>query len=344
MGGAQITLTALAAGTAEGATHIAKQLGFHQIGGQGAAVDTHQGLVPPARLAVQGAHQMLLATAGLPLDEQGDAALQHLEGHPGGGRRRCRQRLGLNHHRLGHQPQAAALAQQLLAIEGVLAEPEPASPVGPEQFAPLPQQQAGRPETLRIEIHQPARLTRQQGVFQGHGQQPHRAQHVAIVMGRIGGDVEHPQQLPVRPEQGAGAATEEAVLGEEVLVAEHLYLAPLGEGGADGVGALARLPPAGATAQEDALGVAGEAIVTAGGQDGPLTVAQQQATGSARQQLGKQRQHEALEAGDKGSVLLLAGRQLPLGQQVQLGALLAEQALMQAALPGTQDGIGTGLR
>ncbi|MNQ36725.1 hypothetical protein D3C85_502500 [compost metagenome] len=136
------------------------------------------------------------------------------------------------------------------------------------------------------------------------------------------------------------------MLGEEVLVAEHLYLAPLGEGGADGVGALARLPPAGAAAQEDPLGVAGEAIVTAGGQDGPLTVAQQQATGSARQQLGKQRQHEALEAGDKGSVLLLAGRQLPLGQQVQLGALLAEQALMQAALPGALDraGTGTGLR
>ena len=93
-----------------------------------------------------------------------------------------------------------------------------------------------------------------------------------------------------------------------------------------------------------ALGVAGEAVITTHRQDGPLTVAQQQATGSSRQQLGKQRQHEALEAGDKGSVLLLAGRQLSLGQQIQLGALLAEQALMQAALPGTQDGTGTGLR
>lgn len=161
-------------------------------------------------------------------------------------------------------------------------------------------------------------------------------------MGRICGNVEHPEQLPVRPEQGAGAATEEAVLGEEMLIAEHLHLALLGERCADGVGALARLPPAGAAAQKDALGVAGEAIVTAGGQYGPLAVTQQQATGSARQQLGKQRQHETQEAGNQRPVRLLAGRQLPLGQQIQLGTLLAEQALMQAALPGALDRTGAG--
>jgi len=49
----------------------------------------------------------------------------------------------LNHHRFGLQPQAATIPQQLPAIEGVLAEPEPSGPVGPEQLAPLPQQQAG---------------------------------------------------------------------------------------------------------------------------------------------------------------------------------------------------------
>ncbi len=61
-------------------------------------------------------------------------------------------------------------------------------------------------------------------------------------MGRIGGDVQHPEHLPVWPEQRAGAAAEKAVLGEEVLIAEHLHLALLGQRGADGVGALARLP------------------------------------------------------------------------------------------------------
>ncbi len=162
------------------------------------------------------------------------------------------------------------------------------------------------------------------------------------MVGRVSGDVEYPEQLPVRPEQGAGAATEEAVLGEEMLRAEHLHLALLGQRCTYGVGSLARFPPAGAAAQKDALGMAGKAIVTAGGQYGPLAVTQQQATGSARQQLGKQRQHEALEADDQRPVRLLAGRQLPLGQQIQLGTLLAEQALMQAALPGTLDRTGAG--
>lgn len=105
------------------------------------------------------------------------------------------------------------------------------------------------------------------------------------------------------------------MLGEEMLITEHLHLALLGERCADGVGALARLPPAGAAAQKDALGVAGKAIVTAGGQYGPLTVTQQQATGPARQQLGKQRQHEALKTGNQRPVLLLAGRQLPWGSE-----------------------------
>ncbi len=163
-------------------------------------------------------------------------------------------------------------------------------------------------------------------------------------MGRVGGDVEHPEQLPVWPEQRAGAAAQKAVLGEEVLIAEHLHLALLGQRGADGVGALARLPPAGTAAQKNALGVAGETVVTAGGQDGALAIAQQQPTGTPCQQLAKQWQHEALEAGDQHPVLLLTGRQLPLGQQVQLGALPAAQPLMQAALPGTLDRAGTGLR
>lgn len=171
----------------------------------------------------------------------------------------------------------------------MLAEPEPTGPVGPEQLAPLPQQQAGRPEALGIEIHQPARLAGQQGVFQGHGQEAHGAQHVAAVVGRIGGDVEHAEQLPVRPEQGAGAATEKAVLGEEVLRPQHLHLALLGQRGADGVGALARLPPAGAAAQKNALGMAGKPVVSAHREDGPLAVTQQQTTGSACQQLAKER-------------------------------------------------------
>ncbi len=81
VGGAQIALTALAAGAAEGPAHIAKQLGLHQVCRQGATVDTHQGLILPARLAVQGAYQMLLAAAGFPLDKKRDAALQHLERH-----------------------------------------------------------------------------------------------------------------------------------------------------------------------------------------------------------------------------------------------------------------------
>jgi len=213
-----------------------------------------------------------------------------------------------------------------------------------KQLPLLSQQQASGPEALGIEIHQPARLACQQRVFEGHGQQPHRAQHVAIVMGSIGGDIEHPEQLPIRPEQRASAATEEAVLGEEVLIAEHLYFALLGQRGTDGVGALARLTPAGATAQKDTLGMAGEPLITTGGQNGPLTVTQQQATGATGQQLGKQRQHEALEAGNQRPVLLLTGRQLPLGQQVQIGALLAAQPLMQAALPGTLDRTGTGLK
>lgn len=46
-------------------------------------------------------------------------------------------------------------AQQLLAIEPVLAKPESSCPVGAEQLASLPQQQTGGPETLGIEIHQP---------------------------------------------------------------------------------------------------------------------------------------------------------------------------------------------
>ena len=90
--------------------------------------------------------------------------------------------------------------------------------------------------------------------------------------------------------------------------------------------------------------MAGEPLITAGGQNGSLTVIQQQATGATRQQLGKQRQHEALEAGNQSPVLLLTGRQLPLGQQVQIGTLLAAQPLMQAALPGTLDRTGTGLK
>ncbi len=134
------------------------------------------------------------------------------------------------------------------------------------------------------------------------------------------------------------------MLGEEVLIAEHLHFALLGQRSTDGVGALARLPPAGATAQKDTLGMAGEPLITAGSQNGPLTVTQQQATRATRQQLGKQRQHEALEAGDQRPVLLLTGRQLPLGQQVQIGTLLAAQPLMQAALPGTLDRTGTGLK
>ena len=90
--------------------------------------------------------------------------------------------------------------------------------------------------------------------------------------------------------------------------------------------------------------MAGEPLITTGGQNGPLTVTQQQATGATRQQLGKQRQHEALEASDQRPVLLLTGRQLPLGQQVQIGALLAAQPLMQTTLPGTLDRTGTGLK
>ncbi|MNH10390.1 hypothetical protein D3C79_698680 [compost metagenome] len=335
MGGAQITLTALAAGAAEGPAHVAEQLGLHQLRRQGAAVDAQQRLVPSARLAVQDAHQVLLAAAGLPLDEQGDAPLQHLERHR-------RRRLTRRHdgRGFGRQPQATALAQQLLPIEGILAEPESPGPVRAEQFPRLPQQQPGRPEALGLQIHQPARLAGQQGVLERHGQQPHRAQHVAVVVGRIGGDVEHPEQTAVRPEQRAGAAAEEAVLGEEVLGPQHLHLALFGKRGADGVGALARLPPAGAAAQEDALGVAGEAIIAAGGQDGALGVTQQQPAGSPGQQLGKQRQHETLEAGDEPLARLQPGRQLPLGQQVQLGALLAAEPLMQAALPGALNGAG----
>jgi hypothetical protein len=71
--------------------------------------------------------------------------------------------------------------------------------------------------------------------------------------------------------------------------------------------------------------MAGKPVVSAHREDGPLAVTQQQTTGSACQQLAKERQHEALEAGDERPVLLLASRQLPLGQQVQLGALLAAQ-------------------
>ena len=134
------------------------------------------------------------------------------------------------------------------------------------------------------------------------------------------------------------------MLGEEVLIAEHLYLALFGQRSADGVGALARLPPAGTAAQKDTLGMAGETVVSTGNQDGALAVTQQQTTGAPCQQLAKQRQHEALEAGDQHPVLLLTGRQLPLGQQVQFSALLAAQPLMQAALPGTLDRTGTGLK
>ncbi len=108
------------------------------------------------------------------------------------------------------------------------------------------------------------------------------------------------------------------MLGEEVLIAEHLHFALLGQRGTDGIGALARLTPAGATAQKDTLGMAGEPLITTGGQNGPLTVTQQQATGATRQQLGKQRQHEALEAGDQRPVLLLTGRQLPMGSKSRL--------------------------
>ncbi len=132
-------------------------------------------------------------------------------------------------------------------------------------------------------------------------------------MGRVGGDVEHPEQLPVWPEQRAGAAAQKAVLGEEVLIAEHLYLALFGQRGADGVGALARLP-SGHHCAKNALGVAGETVVTAGCQDGP-SPSQQQPTGTPCQQLAKQRQHETLEAGDQHPVLLLAGRQLPWGSK-----------------------------
>ncbi len=143
-------------------------------------------------------------------------------------------------------------------------------------------------------------------------------------MGRVGGDVEYPEQLPVWPEQRAGAAAEKAVLGEEVLIAEHLHLALLGQRGADGVGALARLPQRAPLRKKCAR---------RGGRNRrhrwrpgcALAIAQQQPTGTPCQQLAKQRQHEALEAGDQHPVLLLAGRQLPLGQQVQFGALPAAQ-------------------
>ncbi|MGL6507987.1 hypothetical protein ACSZOC_19705, partial [Aeromonas hydrophila] len=37
--------------------------------------------------------------------------------------------------RLWGSPQATPIPQQLLAVEGVLAEPEPTGPVGPEQLA-----------------------------------------------------------------------------------------------------------------------------------------------------------------------------------------------------------------
>ena len=65
-------------GSAEGALHVAEELGLDEGGGQGAAVHLDEGLLPAGREVVQGLGHLLLARAGLAGDEHGGGSAGHL--------------------------------------------------------------------------------------------------------------------------------------------------------------------------------------------------------------------------------------------------------------------------
>ena len=64
------------AGAGEGPLHVAEQLAFQQLGGDGGTVERHEGPHPAGEL-MQGAGHQLLAGAGLPLHQHGSIGGRH---------------------------------------------------------------------------------------------------------------------------------------------------------------------------------------------------------------------------------------------------------------------------
>ena len=123
--GAAVRLAELAQGlvdrAGEGALLVSEQDGFDQIGGQGAAVDGHEGLAGPVAGAMQGAGDDLLADAALAGDQDGDrgfggAGAQRLD-HPH--RRAVAHDVVETGAALGALGQASDLGRQPLHLQGV---------------------------------------------------------------------------------------------------------------------------------------------------------------------------------------------------------------------------------